>query len=100
MTRTIERNFFLEVICLLNVLFFCNQAPLCVDGWDEALHEIGRLSHETFLSPKNAESLLKAVEDMPVLVIAGAEDAFVSLKASQAMACKLVNSVSFFFTLL
>ncbi|BBG99028.1 alpha/beta-Hydrolases superfamily protein [Prunus dulcis] len=64
-------------------------APLCVEGWDEALHEIGRLSYETFLSPKNAESLLKAVEGMPVLVIAGAEDALVSLKSSQAMASKL-----------
>lgn len=71
-----------------------NQAPLCVEGWDEALHEIGRLSHETILSPQNATSLLKAVEDMPVLVIAGAEDAHISLKSSQAMASKLVNSVS------
>lgn len=76
-----------------------HQAPLCVEGWDEALHEIGRLSYETFLSPKNAESLLKAVEDMPVLVIAGAEDALVSLKSSQAMASKLVNSVSSGFLL-
>lgn len=76
-----------------------HQAPLCVEGWDEALHEIGRLSYETFLSPKSAESLLKAVEDMPVLVIAGAEDALVSLKSSQAMASKLVNSVSSGFVL-
>ena len=78
---------------------FCNQAPLCVEGWDEALHEIGRLSYETLLSPKNAESLLKAVEDMPVLVIAGVEDSLVSLKSSQAMASKLVNSVSSCFLL-
>ena len=66
----------------------------CVEGWDEALHEIGRLSYETFLSPHNASSLLKAVEDVPVLVIAGAEDALVPLKSSQAMASKFVNSVS------
>ncbi|KAF6162947.1 hypothetical protein GIB67_021096 [Kingdonia uniflora] len=26
------------------------KVPLCVEGWDEALHEIGRLSSETFLS--------------------------------------------------
>lgn len=72
------------------------QAPLCVEGWDEALHEIGRLSHQTILTQQNAESLLKAVENIPMMVIAGAEDALVSLKSSQAMASKLVNSVSNF----
>ncbi|KAJ0008158.1 hypothetical protein Pint_30020 [Pistacia integerrima] len=71
---------------------FGEGAPLCVEGWDEALHEIGRLSYETVLSPQNAASLLKAVEDLPVLVISGAEDALVSIKSSQAMASKLVNS--------
>ncbi|PPS10679.1 hypothetical protein GOBAR_AA09967 [Gossypium barbadense] len=65
-----------------------------VEGWDEALHEIGRLSNETILSPQNATSLLKAVEEMPVLVITGAEDAQISLKSSQAIVSKLVNSVS------
>jgi hypothetical protein len=80
----------------LDNCFLCNQAPLCVEGWDTALHEIGRLSSETVLSPQNAESLLKAVEAMPVLVINGAEDAFVTLKSSQAMASKFVNSVSIF----
>ncbi|KAA8525356.1 hypothetical protein F0562_007226 [Nyssa sinensis] len=68
------------------------EAPLCVEGWDEALHEIGRLSFETIPSPQNAAALLQAVEDLPVLVIAGAEDAFVPLKSVQAMASKLVNS--------
>lgn len=68
--------------------------PLCVEGWDEALHEIGRLSSETVLSPQNAESLVKAVEDMPMLIITGAEDALVSLNSSQAMSSKFVNSVS------
>ena len=75
-------------------VLLCNQAPLCVEGWDEALHEIGRLSSETVLSTQNAESLVKAVEDMPVLIITGAEDALVSLKSSQAMASKFVNCVS------
>lgn len=70
------------------------QAPLHVEGWDEALHEIGRLSSEMVLAPQNAASLLKAVENLPVLVIAGAEDALVPLKSSQAMASKLLNSVS------
>lgn len=46
------------------------------------------------LAPQNAASLLKAVENLPVLVIAGAEDALVPLKSSQAMASKLLNSVS------
>ena len=71
-----------------------NQAPLCVEGWDEALHEIGKLSFETVLSPQNAATLLQAIEDLPVLVIAGAEDALVPLKSAQIMASKLVNSVS------
>lgn len=68
------------------------KAPLYVEGWDEALHEIGKLSCETVLSQQISASLLKAVEEMPVLVIAGAEDAIVPLKSSQAMASKLVNS--------
>lgn len=70
------------------------QAPLCVEGWDDAFHEIGKLSFETVLSPQTAASLVKAVEEVPVLVIAGAEDALVSLKSAQAMASKIVNSVS------
>ncbi|CAJ1951231.1 unnamed protein product [Sphenostylis stenocarpa] len=68
------------------------KAPLSVEGWDEALHEIGKLSSETILSTKNAESLLQAVGDIPVLVIAGSEDSLVSLNSCQAMASKLVNS--------
>lgn len=72
------------------------QAPLCVEGWDEALQEMGRLSSETVLSTQNANSLLKAVKDIPVLVVAGAEDALVPLKSVQYMASKLVNSVSTF----
>jgi pimeloyl-ACP methyl ester carboxylesterase len=71
-----------------------NQAQLCVEGWDEAVHEIDKLSCETVLSPQNSAALLKAVAGMPVLVIAGAEDVLVPLKSSQAMASKLVNSVS------
>ncbi|KAL0562030.1 hypothetical protein IC582_002478 [Cucumis melo] len=65
---------------------------LCVEGWDEALHEIARLSYETVLSPQNAEALLKSLEEMPVLVVGGVEDALVSLKSSQVMASKLPNS--------
>ncbi|KAJ8773631.1 hypothetical protein K2173_005877 [Erythroxylum novogranatense] len=68
------------------------KAPLCVEGWDEALHEIGKLSFETILSPQVSASLMQAVENMPVLIIAGAEDALVPLKSSQTMASKLVNS--------
>ena len=65
-----------------------------MEGWDEALHEIGKLSCETVLSPQNATSLLQAIEDVPVLVIVGTEDALVSIKSAQAMASKLVNSLS------
>ena len=81
-----------NVACFL--FFVLHQAPLCVEGWDDALHEIGRLSHQTVLPQQTATSLLKAIEDMPVLVIAGAEDGLVPLKSSQTMATKLLNSVS------
>lgn len=67
-----------------------------VEGWDEALHEIGKLSYETVLSPQDAALLLKAVNKLPVLIIAGAEDAIVPLKSVQIMASKFVNSVSYF----
>lgn len=72
----------------------CNQAPFCIEGWDEALHEIGKLSHETILSSQYADSLLKSVQNLPILVIAGAEDALVPVKSIQTMASKLPNSVS------
>ena len=71
------------------------QAPLHVEGWDEALHEIGKLSNETVLSPNDTTLLLKAVANIPVLVIAGAENALVPLKSAQTMASKLVDSVSY-----
>ncbi|KAM1714557.1 hypothetical protein ACFX12_025144 [Malus domestica] len=91
-TQVVNRRAWYDASKLTTDVLSLYKAPLCLEGWDEALHEIGRLSYETLLSPKNAESLLKAVEDMPVLVIAGAEDALVSLKSSQAMASRLVNS--------
>ena len=56
---------------------------------------MGRLSFSTVLSSKRATDLLKSVEDLPVLVVAGSEDALVSVKSAQAMASKLVNSVSY-----
>ncbi|WOH09820.1 hypothetical protein DCAR_0729279 [Daucus carota subsp. sativus] len=68
------------------------RAPFYVEGWVEALHEIGRLSSETVLSPKDAASLVAAVQNIPVLVIAGAEDAVVSLDSVQTMASNFVNS--------
>lgn len=69
-----------------------------MEGWDEALHEIGRLSFATVLSSQSAAALLKSAEDLPVLVVAGAEDVLVPLKSVQAMASKLVNSVSISFS--
>ncbi|KAI3773389.1 hypothetical protein L1987_47916 [Smallanthus sonchifolius] len=51
------------------------KAPLYVEGWDESLYEIGKLSSDTVLTEENASLLVKAVEDTPVMVIAGAEDA-------------------------
>ncbi|KAH7547353.1 uncharacterized protein LOC107409343 [Ziziphus jujuba] len=91
-TQVVNRRAWYDATKLTTEVLSLYKAPLCVEGWDEALHEIGRLSHQTVLTQQNAESLLKAIEDMPVLIIAGAEDALVPLKSSQTMASKLVNS--------
>uniref|UniRef100_A0A5B7AN18 AB hydrolase-1 domain-containing protein n=1 Tax=Davidia involucrata TaxID=16924 RepID=A0A5B7AN18_DAVIN len=91
-TQVVNRRAWYDATKLTTEVLTLYKAPLCVEGWDEALHEIGRLSFETALSPQNAALLLQAVEDLPVLVIAGAEDALIPLKSAQAMASKLVNS--------
>ncbi|KAE8710960.1 Alpha/beta-hydrolase domain-containing protein isoform 2 [Hibiscus syriacus] len=91
-TQVVNRRAWYDSTKLTTEVLSLYKAPLCVEGWDEALHEICRLSHETILSPQNATLLLNAVEEMPVLVIAGAEDSHISLKSSQAMASELVNS--------
>ncbi|KAJ7962908.1 Alpha/beta hydrolase-like [Quillaja saponaria] len=91
-TQVVNRRAWYDATKLTTEVLNLYKAPLYAEGWDEALHEIGKLSSEIILSVQNAESLLKAVEDIPVLVIAGAEDALVSLKSSQSMASKLVNS--------
>ncbi|KAH8514309.1 hypothetical protein H0E87_007220 [Populus deltoides] len=90
--QVVNRRAWYDATKLTTEVLSLYKAQLCVEGWDEAVHEIGKLSCETVLSPQNSASLLKAVEGMPVLVIAGAEDALVPLKSSQAMASKLVNS--------
>ncbi|KAK1259202.1 hypothetical protein QJS04_geneDACA005576 [Acorus gramineus] len=90
MSGCIQKHFnALFVICMEENV---KSAPLCVEGWDEALHEIGRLSFANILSSQNAAALLKSVEQLPVLVVAGAENTLVPLKSTQAMASKLVNS--------
>ncbi|KAK4267506.1 hypothetical protein QN277_024279 [Acacia crassicarpa] len=91
-TQVVNRCAWYDATKLTPEVLTLYKAPLCVEGWDEALHEIGKLSSETILSTKNAESLLQSVEDIPVLVIAGAEDSLVPLKSCRAMASKLVNS--------
>ncbi|KAF7843293.1 putative hydrolase yugF [Senna tora] len=91
-TQVVNRRAWYDATKLTTEVLTLYKAPLCVEGWDEALHEIGKLSSETIQSAKNAELLLQAVEDIPVLVIAGAEDSLVSLKSCQAMASKFVNS--------
>ncbi|XP_057504521.1 uncharacterized protein LOC130788015 [Actinidia eriantha] len=90
--QVVNRRAWYDATKLTTEVLSLYKAPLCVEGWDEALHEIGKLSFETVLSPQNAAALLQAIEDLPVLVIAGAEDALVPLKSSQVMTSKLVNS--------
>ncbi|KAJ1429107.1 Epoxide hydrolase-like [Sesbania bispinosa] len=91
-TQVVNRRAWYDATKLTTEVLTLYKAPLFVEGWDEAVHEIGKLSSEIILSAKNAESLLQAVEDIPVLVIAGAEDSLVSLKSCQAMASKFMNS--------
>ncbi|KAK7402321.1 hypothetical protein VNO78_14500 [Psophocarpus tetragonolobus] len=91
-THVVNRRSWYDATKLTTEVLTLYKAPLYVEGWDEALHEIGKLSSETILSAKNATLLLQAVKDIPVLVIAGAEDSLVSLKYCQAMASKFVNS--------
>lgn len=91
-TQVVNRRAWYDATKLTTEVTSLYRAPLCVEGWVEALHEIGRLSFETVLSPKDAASLVAAVQDIPVLVIAGAEDAVVSLNSVQTMASKFVNS--------
>ncbi|KAJ6802533.1 uncharacterized protein M6B38_192045 [Iris pallida] len=91
-TQVVNRRAWYDPTKLTTEVMNQYKAPLWVEGWDEALHEIGRLSFSTVLSPQTAAGLLKSVEDLPVLVVAGAEDALVSVKSAQTMASKLVNS--------
>lgn len=91
-TQVVNRRAWHDATKLSTEVLNLYKAPLCVEGWDVSLHEIGKLSYETVLSAQNAEALLKSVEDLPVLVVAGAEDSLVSLKSAQVMASKLVNS--------
>ncbi|XAR50587.1 Lipid-phosphate phosphatase [Bertholletia excelsa] len=91
-TQVINRRAWYDATRLTTEVLSLYKAPLCVEGWDEALHEIGKLSSETVLSQQSAMSLLQAIGDLPVMVIAGAEDALVPLKSAQVMAAKLVNS--------
>ncbi|XP_058751876.1 uncharacterized protein LOC131654099 isoform X1 [Vicia villosa] len=91
-TQVINRRSWYDATKLTSEVLSLYKAPLYVEGWDEAVHEIGKLSSENILSAKNAESLLHDVEDISLLVIAGAEDSLVSLKSCQTMASKFVNS--------
>ncbi|KAK4410586.1 hypothetical protein Sango_0131600 [Sesamum angolense] len=90
--QVVNRRAWYDATKLTTEVLSLYKAPLHVEGWDEALHEIGKLSYETVLPPHGAALILKAVETLPVLVIAGAEDVLVPLKSVQTLASKLVNS--------
>ncbi|KAH6757264.1 hypothetical protein C2S51_038878 [Perilla frutescens var. frutescens] len=91
-TQVVNRRAWYDATKLTTEVWSLYKAPLHVEGWDEALHEIGKLSYETVLPPQTAALILKAVETLPVLVIAGAEDVLVPLKSVQTLASKLLNS--------
>ena len=63
-----------------------------VEGWDNAIAEISKLSIRTMISASHAWVLLKAVQGLTVLVTVGAEDILVSLQSSQLLASKISNS--------
>ncbi|KAI3684277.1 hypothetical protein L6452_33498 [Arctium lappa] len=90
--QVVNRRAWYDATKLTTDVLSLYKAPLCVEGWDDALYEIGKLSSDTVLSEQNAALLVQEVEDTPVMVIAGAEDALVPLKSVQAMASKFVNS--------
>ncbi|KAF6148960.1 hypothetical protein GIB67_026705 [Kingdonia uniflora] len=56
-------------------------------SWYDAI----KLTIEVLNLYKKAEILLKSLEDLPVLVVTGVEDALVSLKSSQVIASKPIN---------
>ncbi|KAL9232046.1 hypothetical protein vseg_007194 [Gypsophila vaccaria] len=91
-TQVVNRRAWYDATKLTSDVLDLYKAPLSVEGWDESLHEIGKLSSESVLSPQTAGLLLKAVQDLPVLVVTGAEDALVSLQSAQTMASKFVDS--------
>ncbi|CAA7397164.1 unnamed protein product [Spirodela intermedia] len=91
-TQVINRRAWHDATKLTTEVLNVYKAPLYVEGWEEALHEIGRLSFSTVLSPQDASSLLESVKDLPVLVVTGADDALVPLKSAQQIASRLVNS--------
>eukprot|EP00252_Welwitschia_mirabilis_P004001 TRINITY_DN14137_c0_g1_i1.p1 TRINITY_DN14137_c0_g1~~TRINITY_DN14137_c0_g1_i1.p1 ORF type:complete len:614 (-),score=82.04 TRINITY_DN14137_c0_g1_i1:317-2158(-) len=68
------------------------KAPLRVEGWDNALAEVSRLSIGSTLSSNDVYGILKSLQRLPVLIASGAEDILVSLRSSQDLASKLPNS--------
>ncbi|KAK9069770.1 hypothetical protein SSX86_010166 [Deinandra increscens subsp. villosa] len=90
--QVVNRRAWYDATKLTTDVLSLYKAPLYVEGWDESLYEIGKLSSDTVLTEENTSSLVKAVEDTPVMVIAGSEDALVPLSSVQTMASKFVNS--------
>ncbi|XP_010462127.1 PREDICTED: uncharacterized protein LOC104742777 isoform X2 [Camelina sativa] len=91
-TQLVNRRAWCDTTKLTTDVTMLYKAPLCLEAWDEALNEISKLSYEMILSPQNASALLKSMGDLPILVVAGAEDTLVPLKSSKALASKLTNS--------
>ena len=65
-----------------------------MEGWDNSLVEVSKLSIQTMLSLNNVLALLKGLQWLPVLIATGAEDILVSLRSSQVLASKFSDSVS------
>ncbi|CAA0824436.1 alpha/beta-Hydrolases superfamily protein [Striga hermonthica] len=91
-TQVVNRRAWHDATKLTTEVLNLYKAPLHVEGWDEALHEIGKLSFETVLTPQDAALVLKTVETLPVLFVAGSEDVLVPPNSVQTLASTLANS--------
>ncbi|XP_023644399.1 uncharacterized protein LOC17897672 isoform X2 [Capsella rubella] len=91
-TQLVNRRAWCDTTKLTTDVTMLYKAPLCLEAWDEALNEISKLSYEMILSSQNASALLKSMGELPMLVVAGAQDTLVPLKSSKALASKLNNS--------
>eukprot|EP00249_Psilotum_nudum_P017785 c26490_g1_i2 orf=663-2615(-) len=68
------------------------RAPLRVEGWDKALVEVSKASTGVMFLSSSATELVKSLQDLPALIVAGVQDILVPLKSAKALAVQLPHS--------